>query len=228
MATGPVKGIYGGSTHTLWITLGNFNYDGSTKWTRMIQQLLMQNATSHLLHGRLGSLLPSLQTSVLRQSAASSHSRSSVHSYSSFSTGTEGQHVGAAKRVSGAWLWRSCLFQVLRSLDLVCMAPVLERTVGTRQRPWPWTALVAFCVTLWMSRPSPPGPQPSLVFCPNRQNIPFNGEIGIPAESLVQLVGHKTGMLDFRLISGGLGTDTGFVYTRFQFRQLKLARNYIL
>lgn len=109
MATGPVKGIYGGSTHTLWITLGNFNYDGSTKWTRMIQQLLMQNATSHLLHGRLGSLLPSLQTSVLRQSAASSHSRSSVHSYSSFSTGTEGQHVGTAKRVSGAWLWRSCL-----------------------------------------------------------------------------------------------------------------------
>lgn len=51
--------------------------------------------------------------------------------------------------------------------------------------------------TALMPRASPPGPQSSLVFCPNRQNIPFNRDIGIPAEGLVYLVGHKTGMLDF-------------------------------
>lgn len=80
------------------------------------------------------------------------------------------------------------------------MDPALERTVGTGQRDLDgFSHILCHLVTktAWMSRPSPPGPQPSLDFCPNRQNIPFSREIGIPAKCLVYLLGHETGMLDF-------------------------------
>lgn len=159
MATGPVKGIYGGSTHTLWIIWCNFNYDGSTKWTRMIQQLLMQNATAHFLHGRLGSLLPSLWASVLRQSAASSHSRSGVHSDSSLSTGPEGWSCtstrnqgwsgGTAKRVSGAWLWRSRLPSGAQVPGPGALGPWLGEDSRDRTES---IALDRFSVTLWLKQ----------------------------------------------------------------------------
>lgn len=77
--------------------------------------------------------------------------------------GVRGSMLGrrvTAELVPGAWLW-SLPSVLLRSLDLVCMDPVLERTVG-------FSHIMGHLMTetAWMSKPSAPGPQPSLVSVP--------------------------------------------------------------
>lgn len=55
------------------------------RWIWVKGQLLMRTANSHFLHRRLGSLLPSLQSSVFRLCAASSRSGTRLQFKSSFS-----------------------------------------------------------------------------------------------------------------------------------------------
>lgn len=59
-ASGPVNGHRGGRFIYILGKIPNLNDRSSTKWIWVMQQLWVQNASSHFLHRRLGSLLPSL------------------------------------------------------------------------------------------------------------------------------------------------------------------------